>query len=41
VVVGITAGASCPNNVIEESIAKLFQFRGIEVLSLIPESARA
>jgi len=41
VVVGITAGASCPNNVIEESIAKLYQFRGIEVLNLIPESARA
>ncbi|MDX6765763.1 MAG: 4-hydroxy-3-methylbut-2-enyl diphosphate reductase [Candidatus Methylacidiphilales bacterium] len=38
--VGITAGASCPNNVIEESIAKLYNFRGIEVLNLIPESAR-
>lgn len=40
VCVGITAGASCPNNVIEESIAKLYSFRGIEVLDLIPESAR-
>jgi 4-hydroxy-3-methylbut-2-en-1-yl diphosphate reductase len=40
VCVGITAGASCPNNVIEESIAKLYSFRGIEVLDLIPEAAR-
>jgi 4-hydroxy-3-methylbut-2-enyl diphosphate reductase len=40
VVVGITAGASCPNNVIEETIKRLFEFRGVDVISLIPESAR-
>lgn len=34
--VGVTAGASCPNNVIEETIAKLFQFRGVDVKSLVP-----
>ena len=36
VTVGVTAGASCPNNVIEETIAKLFQFRGVDVKSLVP-----
>jgi 4-hydroxy-3-methylbut-2-enyl diphosphate reductase len=36
--IGVTAGASCPNNVIEETIAKLFQFRGVDVKSLIPET---
>ncbi len=29
VVVGITAGASCPNNLIEETLIRLFQLRGI------------
>ena len=29
VVVGITAGASCPNNLIEETLIKLFHLRGI------------
>jgi LytB protein/Domain of unknown function (DUF4838) len=29
--VGITAGASCPNNLIEETIRRLFQLRGISV----------
>ncbi len=28
-VVGITAGASCPNNLIEETLLRLFQLRGI------------
>jgi 4-hydroxy-3-methylbut-2-enyl diphosphate reductase len=36
VTVGVTAGASCPNNVIEETIAKLFQFRGVDIKSLVP-----
>lgn len=36
VVVGITAGASCPNNLIEETIHRLFEFRGIEVENLLP-----
>ena len=31
VVVGITAGASCPNNLIEETLIRLFQLRGIGV----------
>jgi 4-hydroxy-3-methylbut-2-enyl diphosphate reductase len=34
--IGVTAGASCPNNVIEETIAKLFQFRGVDVKNLVP-----
>ena len=29
VVVGITAGASCPNNLIEETLVRLFELRGI------------
>jgi len=28
-VVGITAGASCPNNLIEETIIRVFELRGI------------
>ena len=34
VVVGITAGASCPNNLIEETLIRLFQLRGIGVEDL-------
>ena len=30
VVVGITAGASCPNNLIEETLLRLFELRGID-----------
>ncbi|MGD7651990.1 MAG: 4-hydroxy-3-methylbut-2-enyl diphosphate reductase [Verrucomicrobiales bacterium] len=30
VTVGITAGASCPNNLIEETIYKIFELRGID-----------
>lgn len=37
--VGITAGASCPNNVIEETITRIFQFRGVNVLDLLPDGA--
>jgi 4-hydroxy-3-methylbut-2-enyl diphosphate reductase len=29
-VIGITAGASCPNNLIEETIFKVFKLRGVE-----------
>jgi 4-hydroxy-3-methylbut-2-enyl diphosphate reductase len=29
VIIGITAGASCPNNLIEETILRLFSLRGI------------
>jgi 4-hydroxy-3-methylbut-2-enyl diphosphate reductase len=35
VVVGITAGASCPNNLIEETLIRLFQLRGIGVEELM------
>jgi 4-hydroxy-3-methylbut-2-enyl diphosphate reductase len=28
-VVGITAGASCPNNLIEETLIRLFELRGV------------
>ena len=35
ITVGITAGASCPNNLIEEVIHRLFEFRGISVQQLI------
>ncbi|MEM9445982.1 MAG: 4-hydroxy-3-methylbut-2-enyl diphosphate reductase [Verrucomicrobiota bacterium] len=40
VTVGITAGASCPSNVIEDTIRHLYEFRGVNVLELLPESAR-
>ena len=30
VTVGITAGASCPNNLIEETILKVFELRGVD-----------
>ena len=33
--VGITAGASCPNNLIEDTIRRLFQLRGISVAELL------
>jgi 4-hydroxy-3-methylbut-2-en-1-yl diphosphate reductase len=29
VVIGITAGASCPNNLIEETLIRMFELRGI------------
>ena len=30
IVVGITAGASCPNNLIEDTILRVFKLRGID-----------
>ncbi len=33
--VGITAGASCPNNLIEDTIRRLFELRGISVQHLL------
>lgn len=36
VTVGITAGASCPNNLIEDTIRRLFELRGISVQQLLP-----
>lgn len=35
VTVGITAGASCPNNLIEDVIRRLFELRGISVQRLL------
>lgn len=35
ITVGITAGASCPNNLIEDVIRRLFELRGIAVQSLL------
>ncbi len=37
VTIGITAGASCPNNLIEETLVKIFELRGIqrEALAMI------
>jgi 4-hydroxy-3-methylbut-2-en-1-yl diphosphate reductase len=33
--VGITAGASCPNNLIEDAIRRLFELRGISIQALV------
>jgi 4-hydroxy-3-methylbut-2-enyl diphosphate reductase len=33
--VGVTAGASCPNNLIEDTIRRLFELRGISVQELL------
>jgi 4-hydroxy-3-methylbut-2-enyl diphosphate reductase len=35
--VGITAGASCPNNLIEDAIRRLFELRGISVQELLAD----
>jgi 4-hydroxy-3-methylbut-2-enyl diphosphate reductase len=35
ITVGVTAGASCPNNLIEDVIARLFEFRGVPVQTLL------
>ena len=35
VTAGITAGASCPNNLIEDTIRRLFELRGISVQELV------
>ncbi len=35
ITVGITAGASCPNNLIEDTIRRLFELRGISVKELL------
>ena len=34
-IVGITAGASCPNNLIEDAIRRLFELRGVTVHQLL------
>ncbi len=35
ITVGITAGASCPNNLIEDTIRRLFELRGISLRELL------
>jgi 4-hydroxy-3-methylbut-2-enyl diphosphate reductase len=35
ITVGVTAGASCPNNLIEDVITRLFEFRGVPVQTLL------
>ena len=35
ITVGITAGASCPNNLIEDAIRRLFELRGISVAEVL------
>jgi 4-hydroxy-3-methylbut-2-enyl diphosphate reductase len=35
ITVGITAGASCPNNLIEDAIRRLFELRGFSVQDLL------
>jgi 4-hydroxy-3-methylbut-2-enyl diphosphate reductase len=35
ITVGVTAGASCPNNLIEDVIKRLFEFRGVSVQHLL------
>ncbi len=35
ITVGITAGASCPNNLIEDAIRKLFELKGVSVQELL------
>jgi 4-hydroxy-3-methylbut-2-enyl diphosphate reductase len=35
ITVGITAGASCPNNLIEDAIRRLFELRGVSIAKLL------
>ena len=35
VTVGITAGASCPNNLIEDTIKRLFELRGVSIADVL------
>ncbi|MCB1127985.1 MAG: 4-hydroxy-3-methylbut-2-enyl diphosphate reductase, partial [Verrucomicrobiae bacterium] len=37
-IVGITAGASCPNNLIEDAIRRLFELRGVALQTLLPDA---
>jgi len=41
IIVGITAGASCPNNLIEDAIRRLFELRGISVQQVLELSRGA
>lgn len=35
IIVGVTAGASCPNNLIEDTIRRVFELRGVSVKELL------
>lgn len=37
ITVGVTAGASCPNNLIEDVTRRLFELKGVSVQDLLPE----
>jgi 4-hydroxy-3-methylbut-2-enyl diphosphate reductase len=39
ITVGITAGASCPNNLIEDTLRRVFELRGISVQELLGAKA--
>ncbi len=41
VVVGVTAGASCPNNLIEDTILRIFELRGVAPAAVHAEAERA
>jgi 4-hydroxy-3-methylbut-2-enyl diphosphate reductase len=41
VYLGITAGASCPNNLIDDAVRRLFQLRGVDVDQLIAATEAA
>ncbi len=41
VTVGITAGASCPNNLIEDTILRVFELRGVDPALVMKEVAKA
>ena len=38
ITVGFTAGASCPNNLIEDAIRRLFELRGVNVDDVVPSA---
>jgi 4-hydroxy-3-methylbut-2-enyl diphosphate reductase len=37
IVIGITAGASCPNNLIEDAIRRLFELKSVPLAMAFPE----
>jgi 4-hydroxy-3-methylbut-2-enyl diphosphate reductase len=39
VYIGITAGASCPNNIIDDTVRRLFELRGVNVDELIADQS--
>jgi 4-hydroxy-3-methylbut-2-enyl diphosphate reductase len=41
--IGITAGASCPNNLIDDTIRRLFELRGVNIEQIVeaPDAERS